>query len=83
MGKFVSKNQNFVFEARFDTYTNSNMQNSMGIITFSVFCFKYEISFFGIFSPKIYNCQLKLKFDTKTNLIMQKVMVDFILFVLD
>ena len=34
MGKFGSKNQ--MFELKFDTLTNLNMQNSMVVFTFSV-----------------------------------------------
>ena len=40
-GKFGSKTQNYQFKLKFCTYTNSNMQNSMVMFTFSVFDWKY------------------------------------------
>ena len=36
LGKFGPKNQNFYFKLKFGTHTNSNMQNSMVVFTFSV-----------------------------------------------
>ena len=39
---FGPKNQNYQFKLKFGTYTNSNMQNSMVIFTFSVFDRKYS-----------------------------------------
>ena len=36
MGKFGSKNQNCMFELKFDTLTSLNMQNSVVVFTFSV-----------------------------------------------
>ena len=50
------------------------MQNSMVVITF---CFKPEKPFLGKFGPENQNCQLKLKFGTKTNSNMQNSMVMF------
>ena len=41
LGKFGPKNQNDQFRLKFGTYTNSNMQNSMLIFTFSVFDRKF------------------------------------------
>ena len=37
LGKFGPKSQNYQFKLKFATYTNSNMQNSMVMFTFSVF----------------------------------------------
>ena len=37
LGKLGAKNQNCQFKLKFGTYTSSNMQNSMVVITFSVF----------------------------------------------
>ena len=39
--KFGPKNQNYQFELKFGTWTNSNMHNSMEILTLSVFDQKY------------------------------------------
>ena len=36
LGKFGPKNQNCQFNVKFGTLTNSNMQNSMGLFTFSL-----------------------------------------------
>ena len=36
LGKFGQKNQNCQFKLKFGTETNSNMQNSMALFTFSV-----------------------------------------------
>ena len=41
LGKFGPKNQNYQLKLKFGTYTNSNMQNSMVMFTFSVFDRKY------------------------------------------
>ena len=41
LGKFGPKNQNCHFKLKFGTYTNSNMQNSMVMFSFSVFDRKY------------------------------------------
>ena len=40
-GKFSPKNQNCQFKLKLGTYTNSNMQNSMVLFTFSVLHGKY------------------------------------------
>ena len=37
MGKFGPKSQNYQFKLKFGTYTNSNMENSMMMLTFFVF----------------------------------------------
>ena len=37
------KNQNYQFKLKFGTSTNSNMQNSMVMFTFSVFDWKYSL----------------------------------------
>ena len=41
LGKFGPKSQNYQFMLKFGTYTNSNMQNSMVMFTFSAFDWKY------------------------------------------
>ena len=41
LGKFGLKNQNCQFKVKSDTSTNSNMQNSMAVFTFSVLERKY------------------------------------------
>ena len=41
LGKFDPKNQNCYSKLKFDTQTNSNMQNSMRMLNFSVFDEKY------------------------------------------
>ena len=41
LGRFGPKNQNYQFKLKFGTYTNSNMQNSMLMFTFSGFDWKY------------------------------------------
>ena len=41
MSKFHPKNQNCQFKLHFDTYTNSNMQNSTRLFTFSVLYWKH------------------------------------------
>ena len=41
LGKFTPKNQNDQSKLKFGTYTNSNMQNSMVISTFSAFDWEY------------------------------------------
>ena len=45
-GKFGLKSQNCKFKVKFDTWTNSNMQNSVAVFTFLVFdqkCFFGQI----------------------------------------
>ena len=37
LGKFGPKNQNYQFKLKFVTWTNSNMQNSIGVFIFLVF----------------------------------------------
>ena len=49
--KFSPKNQNYQFKLKFGTYTNSNMQNSMVMFTFSVFDRKYP--FWGNWVQKV------------------------------
>ena len=41
LGKFDPKNQNFLFKLKFGTRTNSDIQNSLVMFTFSVFDWKY------------------------------------------
>ena len=51
LGKFGPKNQNYQFKLKFGTDTNSNMQNSMVMFTFSVFDQKYP--FWGNLVQKV------------------------------
>ena len=60
--KFGPKIKNCLFKVKFVTKTNSNMQNSMAMFTFSVFDRKY--CFLGKLDPKIQNCSFKVKFVT-------------------
>ena len=54
------KIENCLFKVKFDTKTNSNMQNSMAGVYF--ICFGLKIAtLFGKFGPKSCNCQFKLK----------------------
>ena len=76
LGKFGPKNQNCQFKLKFGTKTNSNMQNSMALFTFSVLDRKYP--FLDKFGPKNQNCQFKLKFGTKPNSNMHNSMALFI-----
>ena len=41
LGKFGPKNQNCQFQLKFGTQTNSNMQNSMALLTLSVLDWKH------------------------------------------
>ena len=50
LGKFGPKNQNYQFNLNFGTLTNSNMENSIVVFTFSVLDWKL---FLGNFGPKI------------------------------
>ena len=61
LGKFGPNCQYCQFKVKLNTYTNSNMQNSMMLLTFSIFDWKYP---FGAnkFGLKSQNCQFKLKF---------------------
>ena len=59
-GKFVPKNQNYQFKLKFAAQTNSNMQNSMVLFTFSVSDRKYR--FLSKFGTKIQNCLFKVNF---------------------
>ena len=43
LGKFGSRSQNYQFKLKFGTYSNSNIQNSTLLITFSVFDRKYHL----------------------------------------
>ena len=52
LGKLIPKNQNYQFKLKFGTKSNSNMKNSLAMLTFSVFNRKY------------YLCNFFLKFKT-------------------
>ena len=43
-GKFSPRSQNYQLKLKFGTYTNSNMQNSMMLLSFFVFEWKYPFS---------------------------------------
>ena len=51
LGKFGPKNQNYQLMLKFGTLTNSNMQNSMVMLFFSVF--DQEYAFGQIWSKKL------------------------------
>ena len=51
LGKFGPKIQNYQFKLKFGTKTNSNMQNSMAMFTFSTFDRKFP--FRAYFAQKI------------------------------
>ena len=64
--------RNCQFELKFGTFINLNMQNSMMVLTFSIFDRKYL--FWGKFGPKNQNCQFELKFGSKANSNMRNSM---------
>ena len=51
LGKFGPKNQNCQFKLKFGTRTNSDMQNSLVMFTFSVLDWKYFVG--QIWSEKL------------------------------
>ena len=57
--KFGPKNQSCQFELKFGTKTNSNMQNSLVIFTFSFF--SPRMPHLGKFGLKSQSCQFNLK----------------------
>ena len=61
LGKFGSKTLNCQFRLKFGTYTNSKIQNSIGIFTFLGFDPKHL--FLGIFRPKIQICLFRETID--------------------
>ena len=63
LGKFGPKTQNYQFKLKFCTQTNSNMQISIVMFTFSVFDLKYL--FWENLVQKNQNCQSELKFRTR------------------
>ena len=78
-GKFGPKIENYQFKLKFGTYTtNSNIQNSLVLLTFP---FSNGMLFFGKFGPKTQNCQFKLKFGTQSNTNMQNSVFTFSVFV--
>ena len=76
-GKSGQKNQNCQFKQKIVAKTNLNMGNSMLMITFSVFDWKY---LFGQVWSKNQNCQFKVKTGTQTNLNMMNSIVKFFFF---
>ena len=72
LDKSSPKYQNYESKLKFGTQTNSHMQNSIMMFTFSVFDQKYP---FGV--NLVQNCQFALKFGTYTNMNMQNSMVVF------
>ena len=61
---------------KFGTYINLNMQNSMTMLTFSVF--HRKLSFLGEFDKKNRNCQFWLKLGTWADSDRQNLMVLFV-----
>ena len=60
LGKFGPQNQNYQFKLKFSSWTNSNMQNSVMLFTFST-----GNTLFGqIWSKKSKKYQFRLKFGT-------------------
>ena len=80
LGKFGRKTQNCQFKQKFGAQTNSNMQNSIVMSTFSV---SAGNTLLGKYDPKNQNCQFELKFGTQTNSNTQNSMVVFNFSVLD
>ena len=68
LGKFGPKTQNYQFKLKFCTQTNSNMQNSMVMFTFSVFDWKY---LFGQIWSKKSKLTVSAEILHQTNLNMQ------------
>ena len=58
LGKFVPKNQNYQFKLKFGTYSNSDMQNSMVMFTFSVLI---RNTLFGQISSKKSNLSVEVE----------------------
>ena len=56
----IKKNQNCQFKLKFGTYTNSNMQNSMLMFTFSVFDWNYPLWAKLVLKIKIVNLNWNL-----------------------
>ena len=65
LGKFCPSNCNYQFKLKFGTETNSNIQISIMVFSFSIFYRKY--TFGSNLIHKNQNCQFKLKFGTQTN----------------
>ena len=70
-------NQNCQFKQKIVTKTNLNIRNSMLMITFSVFDWKY---LFGQVWSKNQNCQFKVKIGAQTNSNMENSIVKFFFF---
>ena len=77
LGKFGPKNQNCKFKLKFGTYTNSNMQSSLMLSTFSIYTEIYlkillqdYFCYFSLFSEEVLyenRCSQKFgKFHRKT-----------------
>ena len=81
LGKLGAKNQNHQFKLKFDTYTNSNMQNSVVVFTFSAL--DRDSFFLANLVGKGKNSLFKLKFGTKTNYNFSTIQSMFILSVID
>ena len=73
-GQIYSEKSNCQFKLKCGTKTNLNIKNSKVMFTLSVFNHKY-LSFLGKIDPRIQSCLLKMKFDTKANSNMQKLML--------
>ena len=73
-GKFVLKNQNYQFKVKFGAKANSNMKNSMVMLTF--FLFSIENTFFGLILAQ--NLKLCRSWNlVQRHFIMQNSMVVF------
>ena len=73
-GKFGPNCQYCQFQVKLDTQTNSNMQNSMAMLTF---CIRPEMPFLGKFGPNFQYCQFEVKLDIQTNLNIQNSITVF------
>ena len=71
--QICSKNQNRQFKLKFGTSTNSNVQNSIMMFTFSVLGWEYLFRAYLV--QKKQNCQFKLEFGTQTNSNIKNSMV--------
>ena len=60
LGKFGAKSQNYQFKLEFVTSTNSNMQNSVVMFTFSVLSWKYPFWVKLVQKVKIFSLSSKI-----------------------
>ena len=81
LGKFRQKNQNCSCNLKFGSESNSNIPNSMVMLTFSVLHWKYP--FWANFVQKNQNYLYKLKFGTECNLSILNPIIIFTFSFLD